>query len=304
VIKKKSTSKKPVQKVKKSKKETLRSQRTKGTIWESEEMWRSVVDGAPNFIMIVDRKGTIQYINHTVPGLEVEETVGRSHYDYADPAYHKVMKKAITHVFRTGTATKYEVGGVGPNGSISWYMTQLGPIRHKGAVVGVIVMPTDITKQKQAEEKLKSSEEALQVRRNQLEDVNRALRVLIKQRDLDRTEVEEKVMANVKELVLPYVEKLRKNSSDMKQMAYLNILESNLRDIVAPFAHKLSAKYSRLTPTEIQTAQLIKDGRTSREIAKLLHVSTRTIESHRQNIRMKMGLHAKKANLRSYLLSM
>jgi PAS domain S-box-containing protein len=303
-MKKKSTSKKPVQKVKKLKKETLKSQRSKGAIKGLEETWRSLVDNAPNLIMIVDQKGTIQYINHTVPGIEVEETVGRNHCDYADPAYHKVMKKAISHVFRTGTATKYEIAGLGPNGSKSWYTTRLGPIRHNGAVVGVTVMPTDITKQKQAEEELKRREEALKVRSGQLEDVNRALRVLLKQRDRDRTEVEEKVMANVKELVVPYVGKLRKHCSDLKQIAYLDILESNLNDIIAPFAHKLSAKYSNLTPTEIQTAQLIKDGRTTKEIAELLQVSTRTIESHRQNIRAKMGLHRKKANLRSHLLSM
>jgi PAS domain S-box-containing protein len=303
-MKKKPTHKKPVQKVKRLQKEAPRRRRIKGPIGESKEMWRSVVEQAPNLIIIVDRKGIIQYINHTVPGIAVEEAIGSSHYDYADPAYHRVMKKSIKQVFETGRAANYEIAGVGPNGSLSWYMTQLGPVRQNGEVVGVTIMPTDITKQKQAEEELKSRKEALKVRSNQLEDVNRALRVLLKQRDRDRTEVEEKVMANVKELVVPYVEKLRKHASDMKQMAYLNILESNLRNIIAPFTHKLYSKYSSLTPTEIQTAQLIKDGRTTREIAELLSVSTRTVESHRQNIRIKMGLHAKKANLRSHLLSM
>jgi PAS domain S-box-containing protein len=203
--------------------------------------------------------------------------------------------------------SRYEVLVVRKDGSKRWVEMFANRIEYNGepAVQAVFI---DITERKLAREALEKAhddlEQRVKERTIQLEEVNSALRVLLKQRDMDRTELEEKVMLNVKELVIPYAEKLRKNLADAKQIAYLNILESNLNDIISPFAHKLSSRYSSLTPTEIQTAQLIKDGRTTKEIAELLNVSTRTIESHRQNIRVKMGLHAKKANLRSYLLSM
>jgi DNA-binding CsgD family transcriptional regulator len=66
----------------------------------------------------------------------------------------------------------------------------------------------------------------------------------------------------------------------------------------------LSLRYSTLTPREIQIAYLVKEGKSSREMAELLNVSMRTIESHRQKIRMKIGIKNGKANLRSQLMSM
>jgi DNA-binding CsgD family transcriptional regulator len=96
-----------------------------------------------------------------------------------------------------------------------------------------------------------------------------------------------------------------KNSSlDPKQVAYIHILESNLNDIVSPFLRTLSAKYVSLTPTEIQVANLIKEGRATKEIAELLNLSSKTVNTHRQNIRMKLALKNKKVNLRSHLLSL
>ena len=111
-------------------------------------------------------------------------------------------------------------------------------------------------------------------------------------------------MSNVKELVEPYLIKLKNTGLDEKQNAYVSILESNLKEIISPFSQKLSSKYFNLTPTEIQVAGLVKEGRTAKEIAELLNKSIRAIEFHKNNIRKKLGLINKKANLRSHLLSL
>ena len=95
---------------------------------------------------------------------------------------------------------------------------------------------------------------------------------MLKQREEDRNELEQKVLSNVKLLILPYIEKL-KSRIDLKGSSYVNVLESNPREIVSPFAQKLSVKYLNLTNREVQIANLIKEGKTTKEIAALLNVA-------------------------------
>ena len=137
-----------------------------------------------------------------------------------------------------------------------------------------------------------------------LEDVNTALKVLLKKREEDKTELEEKVLLNVKELVEPYLEKLKNSELNEKQKIYADIVELNINDIISPFLGKLSSKYLKLTPSEIQISNLVRQGRRTKEIADLLHLSTRTIKFHRENIRKKLDITNTKSNLRSHLLSL
>jgi DNA-binding CsgD family transcriptional regulator len=160
-----------------------------------------------------------------------------------------------------------------------------------------------VAKLKGVEEELRDKHAALKLKTKELRELNRALRALVTQRDKARRDLEERVLSNVKELVVPYINKLRKNNLGTQQRTYLRILHSNLKDIVSPFVHQLSLKYSALTPTEIQVAQLVREGKSAREIGVMLNSSKRTIESHRQSIRNKLGMKDTKANLRSYLLS-
>jgi PAS domain S-box-containing protein len=125
----------------------------------SEERWRSLVENAPNIIIIVDREGIIQFINHTVPGLTVEETIGTNQYDYIDPEYRNAVRESIEHVFTTGEPVKYRIRGVGPEGTMSWYETNVSPVKSGDEVVAATLIVTDITDRMQAEIALRESEE-------------------------------------------------------------------------------------------------------------------------------------------------
>lgn len=173
----------------------------------------------------------------------------------------------------------------------------------------------DITPLKSAEEALRSAhdelEEKVQERTRELkrknrtlEELNTALKVLLERREDDKKETQEKIMLSINQLINPYMEKLKPTGLTGTQSAFLGIIESNLNEIFSPFTEKFSSKYLRLTPAEIQVANLVKQGKTTKEIAEMLNLSVRTIESHRKNIRKKLGLTDKKTNLRTHLMSL
>ena len=50
--------------------------------------------------------------------------------------------------------------------------------------------------------------------------------------------------------------------------------------------------YSRLGAREREVLQLVSEGKTSAETAKEMHISVKTVETHRRNIARKLGLHS------------
>jgi DNA-binding CsgD family transcriptional regulator len=172
-----------------------------------------------------------------------------------------------------------------------------GPLR-------VIVSHENITALKAAEEKLERRERELAEKSRNLEDINTALKVLLERREADKKEFEEQVLGNVKQRVLPNLERLRGTRLEPEAKEYMQILETSLQEIVSPFLQRLTSSYFDLTPQEIQVAGLVKDGKMTKEIADFLNISTSAVDFHRKNIRKKLGLKRKKANLRSHLLSL
>ncbi len=150
----------------------------------------------------------------------------------------------------------------------------------------------------------KAAEASLMEQSQHLEEVNTALKVLLKQREGDKKALEEVVVSNIRELINPYIEKLAKCSLGENQRTLLGILESNLNNIVSPFINNISSKILNFTPMEIKIANLVREGKTNKEIADVLFLSVNTVLVHRHHIRTKLGIKNKKTNLRSHLLSL
>jgi DNA-binding NarL/FixJ family response regulator len=151
---------------------------------------------------------------------------------------------------------------------------------------------------------LKETEKNLRIHAAELEESNTALKVLLNQRDRDRKEFENNILSNIKHLIMPYMEKLKKSRKMSDELDYLRIIDSNLREIVSPFSSKLSFKHLNFTPKEIMISDLIKDGKQDKDIMEILNISLDTVKAHRKNIRKKLGINNKKINLRTKLLSL
>jgi DNA-binding NarL/FixJ family response regulator len=167
-------------------------------------------------------------------------------------------------------------------------------------MTGAIEVIRDITERKKAEDALIKREQDLEIKSHELEELNTALKVLLKRGDEDRRELENSILKNVRELVFPYVEELKKKKLDSISAANLTILESNLRNVVSPFGHKLSSKFDDLTNREVKVADFIKEGKSSKEMAELLCVTESAINIYRYRLRKKMGL-KRRDNLKTFL---
>ena len=170
--------------------------------------------------------------------------------------------------------------------------------------VQVVVSHEEITALKLTEQALRESQDNLNDQKQGLEEANVALKVLLKQREEDKRDLEKRFLTNVKGLVLPYVEKLKSAQLKAKDKTLVEIIDTHLQDIIMPLMQNLTNANILLTPQEMQVATLVKDGKTSKEIADILIVSEATVNFHRKNLRVKFGLTNKQTNLRSYLMSL
>ncbi len=168
----------------------------------------------------------------------------------------------------------------------------------------LIATVKDVTHIRRSLQKTKATDAQLEMKSRELEEVNDALRKLLQQGRQESTQFEQRIVANVEDMVIPYVRRLKATQLDVDQQVYVNVVESNLSELVEPFMRKIGDKHAELTPREIEVANLVRMGATSKEIARLLNISKRAVEFHRDSLRKKLGLKKSKRNLRAYLASL
>lgn len=274
----------------------------------SEQKYRELFEHANDIIFILDFNGKIQSCNAAAAktyGYEPQQLLGLRIEELLDRNYLPIMREFIRKkVDGIDVQSPQEFLTHTKNGEAVWVEVNARIVSENGSPVSIHGIARNITDRKKMEEALRKRERELEEQSRNLEDANTALRVLLKRREEDKAELEEKVICNTRELILPYIENLKITPVDSHQRNQLTILERHINEIISPFLHTLSSKHPNLTPMEIKVITFIREGRTTKEIAELLNVSARTVDVHRDNIRKKLGLKNRKANLRSHLLSL
>ena len=246
-------------------------------------------------------------------GYHRDELIGRSIFElgiWANPAAGRRMRRLLE---KNGVVRNFDYR----------FRRKSGEIRHGLVSASIITIhgqryilseAVDTTEMREAEQALRKAHDELEQRVKErtlelqrmtaeLDEANTALRVMLRKCDQERRELEEKVHYNAKQLILPYVKKLQRQNLNQNTRNMVGVIESKIKDLISPIGKTLGNSAMGLTPMEIRVADLIQRGSSSKEIASLLGLSLRTIESHRKNIRTKLGLANKKENLRAFLLS-
>jgi PAS domain S-box-containing protein len=179
----------------------------------------------------------------------------------------------------------------------------LVPCRFRGEAT-CFALGTDITEHRNLRTALEESEASLRLQAQALSDANIALRVILEQRNRDRSELERTISDNVDTVILPMLGRLAKPLAATPEAIYLDAALQSLREVVSPLAQALSSPAEaglQLTPREREIASLIRVGRSTSEIAEALYISPTTVSFHRKNLRRKLGLGAGGPRLASHL---
>ena len=259
---------------------------------------RSLIETSLDPLVTIGPKGKITDVNaatEEVTGYSREELIGTDFSSYITDS--RKARTGYKVVFKKGFVRDYELEIRHRDGHTTPVFYNASVYKDwEGKAAGVFAAARDITERKQAEEELLRKSKAL-------EELNTALKVLIDHYKNDQRELEERIVANIRVRIVPYIEKLKRTGLDVGQSALIEIIERSFRDISSPFLKLISAEHLRFTPKEVEIASLIREGKTTKEIAKILGIGKRTADSYRDNIRSKLGLANKKVNLRTYLLS-
>lgn len=163
---------------------------------------------------------------------------------------------------------------------------------------------TDVSEHENLRRALEASKESLRRQAASLEDVNTALRVILDRRDHDRTALEQTITANTETVIVPLLERLRRQLGAGPEVIYVETVISNLRQLVRPLAKSLDMmgeSGEQLTVREREIANLIRSGKSSCEIGEALLISPGTVAFHRANLRRKLGLEGRGVSLSTYL---
>ncbi|MCI5131866.1 MAG: response regulator [Candidatus Electrothrix sp. EH2] len=188
----------------------------------------------------------------------------------------------------------FEAGGVD-------YITK--PFSEKEVLIRLRTHLTLHQVSKRLERELENRDEELQNQESKVQDTSTALKVLLSAIEEEKKELAERIRFKAEKIILPKVQEIaQEKNARKKETLYMEIAHS-FQNLTQPFVPGGFDFGKTLSPTELQIVNLIKQGKSSKEISDICNISVATISSHRKMIRRKLKLKNRKVNLYTYLTS-
>ena len=273
---------------------------------ESEAKFRDLAEQSPNMIFI-NFRGRVVYANKScenLMGYSRDEFYGDG-FDFmaliADEDKEKIRHNLAQHM-QGREVPVYDYRLVTRDGRKieSVIATKLISYEGEKAILGIV---TDVSEFREAQRRLEAAARELSEQKAALEQKNVALKEILAQIEAEKLLMRRRVATDLDKNVMPIVHGLKRGAGAADGRK-LKVLEQALRDMTEDIGPQAIHGVSSLTPKEVEVSNLIRGGMSTKEIADFLHVSPRTVETHRNNIRRKLGLSKKGTNLTTYLRSL
>lgn len=273
--------------------EKLVSERTEA-LTKSEQLFRSLFTSAGEGILLVDTSLKIVEANEKAAdmfGMTNQWLEGATCVKIIHPDSIDSLRQAIS--IAEGEVWHGEVNGITGSGDTFPASVTVNKFRLGGEDFLHLIVH-NITQQKAMERYLREE-------KTKAEEMNVTLRNVMKAIDRDKEELELSITQKVTTSIIPSLQKLAAEDNSEIRDIYMKILRDQLAGLTRSSGAISNEDIIRLTKSEVHVCQMIQAGSTSKDIAEGLAISIETVQTHRKNIRRKLGLSGKDVNLFAYL---
>ena len=280
---------------------------------KSQQLLDGIINNSTAVIQVKDIQGRYLMANTQFNALfngDGHSIPGKSDTDFFPADQARVLRENDRKVLEENTVCQFEEILRHTDGDHVYISIKFPLVDSDDSVYAVAAISTDITERRRLEQRLRDElvarREAFEVVRQknkEIEETNIALRVLLDQYKKADEDIQHRILIQLEKAVFPYIELLRQCRLDEHGKECLDMLSAHLRMVGDAFMQKLSNPGLGLTKREILVADLVRQGKSTKEIAKLLGLLPRSVEAYRNKIRKKLHLNKKNISLKQYLTS-
>jgi PAS domain S-box-containing protein len=262
---------------------------------DSITLFNALFETAKDATFLIDEQGVILAANAAAAdqhGAGERSLTGHDCLDLVGNRYRSDLKQAMQNVKARQVWTE-KLAGVDGDGDSFPAEAILRKVQFSDYSLYQLILH-DLSKQMELREDLRDKEA-------EIEKMGIALRQVIRSVEEERQELRDQITSQVKKQVLPALERIAREKAPEIREGYRSVIEEQLVDMTGDSSGELDAELLRLSPREMEVCQLVQIGKSGKEIAELLNMSFETVQTHRKNIRRKLGLRGSRTTLSGYL---